>query len=194
MSGDVSAAPALSGSPAASPPLAWSRREAVISGVILFHLLALVIWCFDMQAVPRTRIGMGLARYMVFSGLYQGWDMFAPDPLSVNSYLEADITYWDGRMQVWRFPRPQDVGYFDRMFTERYRKWANERLRDDDNAALWPDAARYIARLNNNPKNPPATVSLVRYWSEIAPPGSGRPEPWHRYVFFRYTVAPADLR
>ncbi len=134
-----------------------------------------------------------LAPYMYWSGLSQGWGMFAPEPLSVNSHLEAEITYRDGRASVWKFPMPQHFGYVQRYFKERDRKWATDYVRQDANAVLWPDAARYIARRNNDPKNPAVTVKLVRYWSQIAPPKSGQPEPWNRYVFFTYTVMPGDL-
>jgi hypothetical protein len=172
----------------------WSRREAILSGFILFHIVAITVWCFGVRPVVQTRAGRGLGRYMVFSGLYQGWDMFAPKPMSLNTYLQAEITYRSGRTRLWRFPRPQDAGYVQRMFLERQRKWASERLRVDENAALWPDAARYVARLNGDPNDPPASVTLIRYWSEIAPPKSGKPEPWQHDSFFTYAVTPADLR
>jgi hypothetical protein len=188
MAGRATATPAV-----ATGPDEWSRREVVISGFILFHIIALVLWCFGLER-PRTRVGKGLDVYMVYSGLSQGWAMFAPNPTSLNSHVEAEITYQNGRVRVWRFPRPEEIGYFERMFTERFRKWANDRLRMDANAALWPDAARYIARLNDDPTNRPVTVALVRYWSQIGPPGSKQPEPWQHTTFFTYTVTPADLR
>lgn len=131
---------------------------------------------------------------MFWSGLYQNWALFAPNPLSVNSRLEAEVIYRDGRTSVWKFPLPQDFGYFQRYFKERYEKWGNQAVRLDQNAVLWPDAARYIARLNNDGKNPPVTVKLVRYWSQIAAPRSGEPEPWNQYVFFTYSVKPEDLQ
>ena len=64
----------------------------------------------------------------------------------------------------------------------------------DENAVLWPDTARYIARHNNDRTSPPLSVKLVRYWSEIFPPGTREPDPWHQYVFFTYAVVPEDLR
>jgi hypothetical protein len=130
---------------------------------------------------------------MQWSGLIQGLDLFAPDPQSVNFYLVAQITYRDSQKKVWKFPVPQDFGYFRRYYMSRQLKWSSDNLRLDANAALWPDAARYIARLNNDPHNSPVTVTLVRYWSFVAPPNSGQAETLNSYAFFTYSVMPRDL-
>jgi hypothetical protein len=88
----------------------------------------------------------------------------------------------------------ENLGFFEKYVKERYRKYANDNLRLDSNSTLWPDAARYIARVNNRPSNPPVSVDLVRYWSIVPPPGAEEgPGPWNQYLFFRYTVAPGDL-
>jgi hypothetical protein len=134
-----------------------------------------------------------IAPYMVWSGLTQGWALFAPDPQYINVYLEAQITYRDGQKKIWKFPMPQDYGYYRRYFMERERKWSSDNLRLDSNAFLWPDAARYVARVNRDPNNPPVSVALIRHWSFIAPPRSGKSEPWNQYTFFTYSVLPGDL-
>jgi len=139
----------------------------------------------------------GLIRpYMFWSGLFQGWDMFAPEPRSVNAYVEAAVIYKDGRIHNWKFPRMEQLGLTERYYRERYRKYV-ENLQVDSNAALWPDAARRIARLNEeDPSNPPAIVMLIRYWSDIVPrpDGSYRPEPSRARIFFEYNVKPEDLK
>jgi hypothetical protein len=69
-------------------------------------------------------------------------------------------------------------------------------LQDRDDAALWPDAARYIARLNTNPANPAQKVMLVIRWSDITLPAAGQSDhgPWNVDVFFNYVVQPEDLQ
>lgn len=129
---------------------------------------------------------------MLLSGLAQGWPLFAPDPRSANYRLEAEITYADGSTLIWKFPLPKDFAY--PYLKERDRKWSNDSVRLDENAVLWPDTARYIARHNNDRTNPPTSVKLVRYWSEIFPPGSHKSDPWHSYAFFTYSVVAEDLR
>ena len=130
-------------------------------------------------------------------GLFQTWGMFAPNPGRQNAYVDAEITYRDGRKHIWTFPQMQELGYADRYAMERYRKFANERLCFKEHSALWPGAARYIARVNADASNPPEVVKLTHYWSDIPPPSlfdeTPQPERWKRDVFFTYIVKPGDL-
>jgi hypothetical protein len=130
---------------------------------------------------------------MYFAGLSQNWGMFSPNPPVANVRVEAEVVYRDGQRRVWKFPLPQDLSYTQRYFRERFRKWANDNVRFDDKSALWPDTARYIARLNNDRSNPPLFVRLIRYFAQIAPPGSNETSPPQRDVFFTYVVKPGDL-
>ncbi len=83
----------------------------------------------------------------------------------------------------------------ERYFKERYRKFADNLVRDETDALL-PDAARYIARLNSSPGKPAKTVILIYNWSFIVPrpDGSYVPEPWERHVLLGYGVQPEDLK
>ncbi len=176
---------------------AATPMHAVISGFILFHLVAILAWSFPPNSLLVSRLSAALSPYMHGVGLSQGWNMFAPNPLARNIYIEANITYRDGHSRVWRFPLMQDYGYYRRYFKERYRKWECDYLAHNY-PEIFPDAARYAARLNNLPGDPPVVVQLVRSWSQIAPPPARgrprRPEPWHHEMFFTYFVQPRDLR
>jgi hypothetical protein len=83
----------------------------------------------------------------------------------------------------------------ERFIEERYRKY-EENLQNNDNSDLWPDAARHIARLNNNGSNPPQKVMLVARWSDIIPRTDDTYDrgPWGVNVFFSYDVQPEDLK
>ena len=167
-------------------------KRLAISAFVLFHLIAITCWAIPLNTRLFSSVNNKIAPYMSFSGLSQDWALFAPDPGHINCRLEAEITYGDGSTLVWKFPLPQDFGYS--YFKERDRKWSNDSVRLDQNAVLWPDTARYIARHNNDRTSPPLSVKLVRYWSEIFPPGTRESDPWHQYVFFTYAVVPEDLR
>lgn len=173
-------------------------RRAAISAFIAFHLLAISAWLFPFQSPMVEGFKNVIRPYMFWTGLFQKWDMFAPDPSKINNYVGAVVTFRDGSSHLWLFPRMETLGYTAKYFKERYRKYANDNLRLDENAALWPDAARYIARVNNSrPSDPPATISLVRYWSFVPPPdpnGIEQNGPWQQYTFYRYQVTPGDLQ
>ncbi len=167
-------------------------KRIAITAFLLFHIVAIVTWAVPLNTLLLSSIKNRVAPYMLWSGLSQNWALFSPNPISIDSRLEAEITYGDGSMGAWKFPLPQDFDY--PYFKERGRKWANDGVRMDENSGLWPDVARYVARLNNNRNSPPVTVKLVRHWSDIAPPGSSQPEPGHQFLFFTYSVKPGDLQ
>ena len=170
----------------------------MISAFILFHILAFVGWSVPVNSPLVNAFRQAIRPYMLWSGLFQAWDMFAPDPSRLNGYVEAEIDFRDGETRFWKAPRMDELGFIERYYRERYRKFVNEHLRIDGDAALWPDAARHLARLyHSNPANPPVTVRLIRYWSVILPPGPNAEYsamPWERYTYFTYAVTPEDLR
>jgi hypothetical protein len=182
-------------------------KKIVISAFFLFHLVVTVSGAIppDFLFVNAlhakmflTSLTRNLGRYHAIVGLQVGWNMFAPNPPRDNSYVEAEIRYADGRQATWRFPQMQELGYGERYARERYRRFAGEELWLSKNSALWREAARYIARLNNNVSNPARCVELVHYWAAIPSPQRPGAEPpserFRREVFFYYTVDPPDLR
>jgi hypothetical protein len=171
-------------------------KHIAINMFLLFHIVAITCWCIPLDSPLIVNFRNLVRPYMLWSGLFQGWDMFAPSPRNINSYIEAIVIFNNGRTQTWKFPRLEQLSFAQRQFKERYRKFA-ENVQKDANSVLWPDVARRIARLHNNPSDPPTIVLLVRYWSEIKPPSASEtyhPEPWHAHIFFEYSVKPKDLR
>jgi hypothetical protein len=178
-----------------SPEL--TPRRAIITGFLLFQLFALVITVIPPGRGLLTLAKIAVGPYMRIVGLSQSWPMFSPNPPSMDTYLQAEIHYRDGRTKQWKFPIPADYGYFRRYTIERYRKWANDNVRPPSSRAVWPDAARYVARVNDTLGVPPDTVRLLRYWSVISPIDSGPPKgpmTWQHALFYTYPVKPADLR
>lgn len=167
----------------------------VVNVFVLFHIFSIACWCLPLTA-PFVQLCKSTVKpYLRWSGLFQSWDTFAPDPWSINSYLEATVVYSHGERKTWIFPRMEQLSLTTRYFEERYRKF-EENLQRDENDALLPDVSRYIARANDLPSNPVKTVILVQKWSFIVPRSDGTyvPEPWNQHILFGYGVRPEDLR
>ena len=165
-----------------------------INVFLIFHLLGVTCWAMPLTNPLLTAFRNLIRPYFLWAGLFQAWDMFSPQPRSINSYIEAIVLYKDGSTRNWAFPRMDHLSLTERYFKERYRKFADS-LGEDANAALWPDAARRIARLNNNGPSAEAMVFLVRYSSPIVPQsGSNLPAAWETQVFYAYTVEPEDAK
>jgi hypothetical protein len=170
-------------------------KYIAINVFLAFHILAIACWCMpiDTPLVPLCR---NLIRpYFLWSGLFQSWDMFAPIPKAANTYVEAVVIYDDGSRKTWTLPRPQQLGLIERYFRERYRKFADN-LQVEENEALLPDAARYIARLNSTSAKPVKTVILIQRFSFMVArlDGSYVAEPWEQHILLGYGVRPEDLK
>jgi hypothetical protein len=170
-------------------------KRVAINAFLIFHILSVTCWSLPFSSPVLIAYRNFIRPYFVWSGLFQSWDPFAPSPKAINSYVEAIVIYRDGNTRIWPFPRMEQLSLNERYSKERYRKFA-ENLKEDANAAIWPDAARFIARLNANGPIPVKMVLLVRYWSFIVPRIDGEyvPAPWDEHVFYSYTVQPEDLQ
>jgi len=151
-------------------------KETLISVFILFHLVCLIYAATPSSGYLWRVISLPLQHYVNMTGLWQAWGMFAPDPRSFQCYLDAEIRYADGTQKIWEFPRMEKLSQWQRFRMERYRKWVNDNLRDENQKILWDDAARFVARRNNAiPGNPPVTITLIRHWkmpTPLVPPPS----------------------
>lgn len=166
-----------------------------ISAFLLFHLIAIACWCVPLDS-PLIQAFRNVVRpYVLWSGLFQSWDMFAPTPKAENSYIQAVVITHDGHLHTWKFPRMEQLSLTQRYLEERYRKFV-ENIEQEKNSAVWPDVARHLASLYNDPANPPEIVMLIRYWTAITLPsdrahGAAQEQ---AHIFFEYRVTPEDLR
>jgi hypothetical protein len=174
---------------------ARGAKRLLINLFIGFHLIAIACWCVPTVHPPIPLIRSLVRPYFLWAGLFQTWDMFAPVPKGANVYLEAILIYRDGSRGTWTFPRMEQMSLKEKLFKERYRKFADSLQRDELDDLL-PDAARHIARLNSRPDNPVRTVILIqrRSFNVSGSDGSYIPEPWESHVLLGYGVRPEDLK
>lgn len=177
------------------PSIAARFRRVAINVFLVFHLIAITCWTLPLNSPLIDAFRSCVRPYMVWTGLFQSWDMFAPLPKTDNSYLQATVITRDGQIHTVSLPRMEQLTLPQKYFKERYRKFA-EIVESKTNSALWPDFARHLARPFNNPTNPPEIVLLIRYWSDIPPPGDQdkKPKPELAHIFFEYRLTPEDLK
>ena len=130
---------------------------------------------------------------MLWTGLFQTWDMFAPNPLPLNTYVKA-VVITEHHVRVWDFPRMDQLSLGQRYQKERYRKFVENMLLEQ-NEALLPDVVRHIARMYNDPFDPSRKVMLIKYQSEITPGPDDQHEPKPKPSdFYDEYLGPEDLR
>ena len=172
-----------------------TTKLVAINAFLIFHIVAIACWAIPFNN-PLSDACRNLVRpYFIWSGVFQTWDMFAPNPKSKNAYAEAVVIYKDGATEMYSFPRMELLSVGERAFKERYRKY-EETLINSQYAELWPDAARRVGRMYANRASPPQRVMLVVRWSDIMPREDGGYDrgPWNADVFYSYEVKPEDLQ
>ena len=168
--------------------------RGAISIFILFNVVAILSWAIPLNVFPLPQIKEIVRPYLLWTGLFQSWDFFAPNPRPVNSYIQAVAVTQDHHMRVFNFPRMEQLSYGKRYREERYRKFV-EVLCDSRYAALWPDVARHVARLLNNSTDPPQMVILMKFQAPIKYGLTPAQEPVPKPEFFyEYYVSGEDLR
>lgn len=172
-------------------------RKVVISTFIALYIIGAGLWLLC-PSPRRDDLLRPMEPVILFSGLWQAYTMFCPNPRDVNLTIEAHLTYADGTKKIWHYPQMEKLNYFERMYKERYRKYGYDHLNWDAEKVLWPDFARYIARINSSPSMSVSSIDLVRRWSVIPPAniGMGKPAPPldKEYKFFTYQVKDGDLK
>jgi hypothetical protein len=170
-------------------------KEAALSLFVLFHAGAILFRAMPPVIPALQKMNSFTRPDMVVAGLSQKWNLFAPNTYTENIYVNAAVTLRNGQTKIWAPQRPIMLGYIDRYFKAHYRKFLDERL--PFHAHVWPDSARYIARLYRNEPSPPTIVRLIRHSFPIPAPFQGAlaesSAPMSK-VLFVYSVAPNDLK
>lgn len=194
-----------------------------------FHLIAITSWSLPKSA-PGVLNGaadpVGLdwlpyfndkyvrvsptQQYILAVGLWQSWDMFAPNPTHKDVWCDAIVRFESGRETTFQYPRVYLENYLGKYAKERYRKYY-ERAHLNSFSWMWEPFARHVARLvNTDPNDPPVEVLLRRHIILIPKPATAReyfaglsegkwisdapalPD-FEVQPYFRYTVKARDL-
>lgn len=170
--------------------------KCTVSAGVIFYAYAVGLYMIP-DNPSRSRLLAPLRALICYTGLWQSYVVFSPNPRPTNLDISAEIRYDDGSVSVWRYPRMDQMSQLERLQKERYRKYGMEHLNNDKEALLRPDFARYLARLHKSDARQPVEIKLVRNWANIPPPqqGLGRPLPPHlnHYAFYTYSVKKSDL-
>lgn len=167
--------------------------RGAISIFILFNLIAITSWAVPLNYPPLREIKELVRPYLLWTGLFQSWDFFAPNPKPVNAYIEAVAVTQNRHMRVFDFPRMEQLSFSKRYREERYRKFA-EVVCDPTYAALWPDVAKHVARSLNSATDPPQMIILMKFQTPIKyGVTQALPVPKPEF-FYEYYVSGEDLQ
>ncbi len=128
------------------------RSVSKLKPVFISLFLALNLMIIFTAGLPdKSEFGRLYLRtvrpYMNFVGLEQPWSMFAPNPTTLNAYIEGVIYFKDGSQEIWSMPRPTKMNAWDIILGgDRYCMIAEKYLRADSYSDIWKDVSKYVAR------------------------------------------------
>jgi hypothetical protein len=170
-------------------------RRRLVMVFVLLHLVAISLFSLPVEAFPFTALRGLLAPYMRCVGLNEMWNTFAPNPKSAEQYLKAVVVTLNGDIEVYSFPRMEELSFYERYRKERYRKFAESALCNDC-SGLWPDIEKEVARRAMNPLDPPDRVILLKFESPIDPKTGAVGDEAHAKptVFAEKSIESVDLQ
>ena len=128
-------------SPPAPPLVRW--RLVTVNALVALLLIAVAI-----DTMPQAPFALRLRvhRLLVPLGIAQGpWNLFAPQPDSMNLRVRAEITYRDGVRRDWEAPQWHKLSPLARWTAHRRHTWI-DRLVTQEAAPAWEAWCRYLAR------------------------------------------------
>jgi hypothetical protein len=174
-------------------------KKHFINTFIIMNLMMMLRAQLDSSAPLINFIYTPVTFVQNYFSMWRGWNMFAPNPLRSNNFIDAVVAFEDGSTLEWKFPRTGQDDLIGRyIWGERYRKYAVDGLRLDKNSHLWPDAARFVLKniAKDNFRKIPTKVTLRRNWRNIddwsnkfIAHKSIDNRPFKQYEFYTYKVA-----
>lgn len=154
----------------------WTAWKLVISAFVLFHMAGTLVWVTPESPIRRELLPW-FRSYMVPLGLWQGWGMFAPDPVQSTYTLEAEVSDVRGLGRIHEFAKVADLPFWRKMPGFRHPKLAANLLADEY-VPQREMAARHVVRtLGIAPDAFPVYVRLYYQVAETPPPGSSQADP-----------------
>lgn len=111
--------------------------------------------------------------YLDVTGLWiGGWQLFAPEPDKVNSYLSAEVRFADGKAAFIRSPQWRSLSASERFLNFRKAEYF-DKIRLDNNAPAWPALCEYWGKTTDHPDGldiKAKEIILKRNWVVIPKP------------------------
>jgi hypothetical protein len=148
-------------------------------------------WSWDLPPEsPWKKLIDRLRAPVYWAGLNHHWKMFAPDPLSTNELIVADIHLADGRLLRWEQASLDRVSFWDAFLAARERKFLGTMTNPTgDFDFLWPALGEFVARDAVEQGYVPVMVVLkLRFCDVPLPARADGPQEWTEHEVYVCTV------
>jgi hypothetical protein len=154
----------------------WTARRWALSAFVMFHLSALIMWTMPNCAI-KTRCLHPFRYYLLPTGLWQWWAIFAPDPIRNTMVLNAEVVDAKGMRYVYEFPRIGELTWWQKFPLYRHPKFTGNMLAEEYKVHRTFTARHAVRQLGLGPEAFPLWVSLYSEIKDSPPPGTGVSDP-----------------
>ena len=148
-------------------------KKIFINCFLLGWLLVLAIDSAPILGKWHQDLKDELDPYLDVTGLWiGGWQLFAPEPDKVNSYLSAEVRFADGKAAFIRSPEWRSMSASERFLNFRKAEYF-DKIRLDNNAPAWPALCEYWGKTTDHPDGldmKAKEIILKRNWVVIPKP------------------------
>jgi hypothetical protein len=149
----------------------WNARRLAVSAFVLFHLSALCVWTVPPCAI-KEKLTPFFQYYVLPTGLWQWWAIFAPDPIRNTMVMDAEVVDARGMRHIFEFPRLADLPWWQKVPRYRQPKFTANMV-VPEYASQRKYTAKYAVRqIDMKPEAYPLAVSLYYRVTDSPAPGA----------------------
>ncbi len=108
----------------------WTARRRALSAFVIFHLSALIVWTMP-QCALKAAVQGPYRYYVLPTGMWQWWAIFAPDPIRNTMVLNAEVVDARGMRHTYEFPRLADLPWWQKLLQYRQPKFTANMVIDE---------------------------------------------------------------
>ncbi|MDC3256033.1 hypothetical protein OAU93_01390 [bacterium] len=148
-------------------------KKIFINFFLIGWLLVLAIDSAPITGQWHQQLKDQLDPYLDVTGLWiGGWQLFAPEPDKVNSYISAEVRFADKKSAFIRSPQWRLMSASERFMSFREAEYF-DKIRLDNNAVAWPALCDFWGNTAEHPDGldiPAKEIIVKRHWVVIPKP------------------------
>lgn len=142
-------------------------KKKVINIAIISYLALIALHGIPLDSLLFRKLKDKTAPFVVGVGMWQGWNMFAPNPLRSDTYIFARLYFKDGSFITKNVEMDLEDNFLKVFREVRWTKWAKDNVRQEDYKSLWEPALRYMVAKYGTVENPVIKGQLLKKEYEV---------------------------
>ncbi|MBX9668026.1 MAG: hypothetical protein K2X93_10425 [Candidatus Obscuribacterales bacterium] len=173
--------------------------KILVSCFIVVYFGSVIGWLSDGWPY-KEQLAVYFKDINILDGATQHWSLFSPQVRHQVYHESMTITFKDGSIKYYEFPRMEKLGEKEKFVHEKLRKVFGDCIPWEGYRHFLPDITSYLAGANQDTNNQPTLISMIFNWAENPPPDPAHwnyrnnlPAHSNKQITFTYAVRDADV-